>query len=189
MGSYADAESQLRRSLALGETGEALNTLGIVLTHQGRDEEASGFIARALEKFPGRFLWWINLGAAYRRLHRLAEAGRANRKALELAEAEMRKYPWNGYVRSCVAYLYAWLDLPGRAELEIAEALQLSPQDSDARLMAVKTYEALGLRDDALTVLNNSSPGLLADVNRHPDLAALRADSRFQKMISSGPVR
>ncbi len=189
LGRFAEAEAELRLSLALGETGEALNTLGLVLTYERRDEEAIPFFSRSVEKSPEKFLLWINLAAAYRRVKRPANAERANRHGLALAEREMRKNPRDGYVRSCLAYLCAWLNQRSRAESEVAQALQLSPQDNDARWMAVKTYEALGRRDDAIRVLANVPPEFLADANRHPDLADLCRDSRFQEMMARKPVR
>jgi len=185
LGRLTEAERALRRSLELGETGEALDTLGIALIYQERNEEAITFISRALRRSSGKFLWWINLGDAFRHLSRGAKAKDAYRRGLALAEEDMLRNAKNGYVRACVAYVCVWLNQRRRAELEIAQALQLSPQNSDARWMAVQTYEALGRRDDALALLSGSRTGLLADVNRDPDLAGLRADPRFKQMMTS----
>ena len=77
----------------------------------------------------------------------------------------------------------------GRAESEIAQALQLSPGDNNTRRMAVKTYEALGRRDDSIAVLSTSPYDVLADVSRYPDLADLSRDSRFRTMLGSSPDR
>ncbi|MBL8290686.1 MAG: tetratricopeptide repeat protein, partial [Bryobacterales bacterium] len=182
LGRFAEAETELRRSLSLGETPTALNTLGVVLMNQRRDREAIPFIESALARWPEKYLWWINLGIAYRRTGLPAESLRANRRGLTPAEAEVRKNPRNGYVRACLAYLLARLGDRARAESEVAQALQLAPKDIDARWMAVATYEALGRRDDSLAVLRASPPGLLADISRFPDLADLSADSRFQQL-------
>jgi tetratricopeptide (TPR) repeat protein len=185
MGSFAEAEKELRTAIALGETPTALNTLGAVLMYMERDAEAVPYIERALDRFPERYLWWMNLGTAYRRLNRKADAERANRRGLDLVEAEMRKNPRGGYARACLAYLCAWLGDRRRAESEIAQALQLSPHDGDTRRVAVKTYEALGRRDDALFVLGSSPASVLADVSRYPDLLDLRNDTRFQKLLAT----
>ena len=187
LGKYEDAEKALRESLALGETSASLNTLGAVLMYRGRDQEATQYFSRALSRFPEQYLWWMNLGTAYRRLNLSTEAERANRRALALVEAEVEKNPRNGYTRACLAYLCAWLGDRGRAESEIAQALQLAPGDNETRRMAVKTYEALGRREDSLAVLSTSPYDVLADVSRYPDLADLSRDSRFITMMGSSP--
>lgn len=185
LGQFSEAEAELRRSLSLGETTKALDTLGVVLMYQGRDREAIPFIAGALARWPERYLSWINLGIAYRRLNLPAESQQAHRRGLAAAEGEMRKNPRSGYVRACLAYLSARLGDHRRAESEVAQALQLSPKDADARWMAVRAYEALGRRDDTLAVLRDSPAGMLEDVSRYPDLADLSADSRFQQLVSN----
>jgi hypothetical protein len=123
----------------------------------------------------------MTLGTAYRRLHLITESERANRRGLELAEIEMRRNPKSGYVRACLSYMSASLGDRRRAESDIAQALQLSPADADTRRMAVRTYELLGRREDALNVLRGSPADVLFDVSRYPDLAGLRRDSRFNE--------
>jgi len=184
LGRFSEAETELRRSLSLGETPTALNTLGVVLMNQRRDREAIPYIESALARWPEKYLWWINLGIAYRRTNLAGESQRANRRGLAAAEAEVRRNPRNGYVRACLAYLCARAGDRPRAESEVAQALQLSPKDIDARWMAVAAYEALGRREDALAVLRDSPPGLAADVSRFPDLAGLAGDPRFLELMA-----
>jgi tetratricopeptide (TPR) repeat protein len=185
LGRFEEAEKELRHALVFGETANVLNALGAVLMYMGREQEAVQHFTRALARFPERYLWWMNLGTAYRRLNLRTDAERANRRGLELVEAEMKKDPRNGYVRSCLAYLSAWLGDRRRAESEVAQALQLAPGDSDTRRMAVKAYEALGRREDSLAVLSTSPAQVVADVGRYPDLADLQKDSRFQALLTS----
>lgn len=189
LGRFVEAEDQLRRAIELGETPTALNSLGVVLSYQGRNQEAIPYFERALSRWPEKYLWWMNLASSYRRLNFLTDAERAYRRGLLTVEAEMRKNPRSGYVRACLAYFYARLGDRARAESEVSQAVQLSPADSDARWMAVKTYEALGRREDTLAVLSASAPGVLADANRYPDLADLRKDVRFQKMLNDSQAK
>ena len=102
---------------------------------------------------------------------------------------EMAKNPRDGYVRSFLAYLCARTGDRRRAESEIAQALQLSPNDADTRWMAALTYEALGRRDATLGVLAASPSELLADLSRWPDVADLHKDSRFLDLLVSHGVR
>jgi Flp pilus assembly protein TadD len=107
---------------------------------------------------------------------------------LQAAEIETAKNPRKGQVRSFLAYFCATLGERGRAGSEIAQALQLSPNSADTQWMAVLTYESLGRREDALAVLSTSSSEMLADMDRWPDLAYLRQDSRFKELLTSHGV-
>ena len=189
LGRYPEAESALRFAIRLGETPTALHTLGHVLMYEGRDQEAIPYITRALGRGPERYLWWMNLGIAYRRVGLEAESERANRRGLELAEKEMSRDPRDGKIRSRLAYLCASIGDRRRAESEIAQALQLSPNDADARWMAAVTYETLGQRDSTLAVLSASPDGVLADLSRWPEVADLRKDPRFSQLLASHQLK
>jgi serine/threonine protein kinase/tetratricopeptide (TPR) repeat protein len=188
-GQFVEGEKQLRAALALHETPEALNWLGLALMYQSRESEAVPYFWRALQLNPDRYLSWMDVGICFRRMNRRTEADQANRKGLQEAEEALSKNARNGYVRSFLAYLSASLGDVHRAESEIAQALQLSPTDNDVRWMAVLTYELLARRDDALAQLDTFSAESLADVSRWPDLAELHRDSRFIQLLASRPVK
>jgi serine/threonine protein kinase len=188
-GNYSKAESELRLAIGLRETTTALHTLGVALMCQGRDQEAIPYISRALSLGPERHLWWLNLGIAYRRVNRMAESLEANRRGLELAEADLRNNPRSGYVRSHLAYLCARLGEKGRAMSEIGQALGLSPNEADVRWMAAITYEAVGRRQDTLAVLSASPPAVIGDVSRWPDVADLHDDPQFLQLLASRQIR
>jgi tetratricopeptide (TPR) repeat protein len=97
--------------------------------------------------------------------------------------------PRNGVIRSHLAYLCARLGDGQRAASEIAQALQLSPNDADTRWAAAITYEALGQREDTLAVLNESPEGVLADLSHWPDVAELHKDPRFLQLLASHQLK
>jgi len=181
-GQFSEAESEFRKALDLQTTPEALNSLGMALMYQSRETDAVPYFLEALRLQPERYLSWMYLAVCYRRLNRSAESQRANQRGFELAETEISKNPRSGYVRSFLAYLSASLGDHARAESEIKQALELSPNDTDTRWMAVLTYEALDQRRATLDLLSTSSAEFLADVSRWPDLAELHRDSRFQQL-------
>jgi serine/threonine protein kinase len=187
-GRYAEAERELRAVVALGEP-RALNNLAMTLTYQGKDRDAIPFLLRAVERFPTAYVSWMNLGDAYRRTNSPADALRAYRRSLEFAEGEMARDPRDGAVRSRLAYLCARLGDRRRAESEVAQALQLSPNSADARTAAVWTYEALGRRDGSLAALEGSSDSVVAETLRRTDLADLQHDSRFQELARSRQIK
>jgi tetratricopeptide (TPR) repeat protein len=188
-GRFAEGEQELRTAIRMQETTSALNWLGLALMHQSKESEAIQYFWRALQLNPDRYLSWMDLGICYRRLHRKTEAEQANRRGLQAAEAELAKNARSGYIRSFLAYLSASLGDSHRAESEIAQALQLSPNNIDVRWMAVLTYEALGRRNDALALLTTSSAEFVADIGRWPDLADLHQDARFIQLLASRPVQ
>ena len=188
-GRFAEAEEQFRTAIRLQESPASLVALGVTLMHRDQNREAISYIERALSLDSRVSLRWMDLGTAYRRANLMSESERAYRRGLELAEDEIRKNPRSGYVKSHLAFLCARLGDKQRADSEIAQALQLSPNDADVRWMATATYEALGRRDDTLAVLRASPQEVIADVSRWPDMADLHQDSRFLQLLASRKIR
>jgi len=188
-GRFAESERELRAAIALQPTPPALNNLGITLMEQGKDLEAIPFLSQAAAGMRERYLGLMNLGNAYWRSKQMEASRRAYARSLELAEEELARDPRDGLVRARVAFLCARLGNRARAESEIAQALHLSPEDADTRDMAVDTYEALGRRESALSILQTSPDAVLIDAVRWPDLAELHQDSRFQQLVASHHIK
>jgi serine/threonine-protein kinase len=183
LGQYVHAEEEFRLGLKLAETPAFLNNLGEALLYQGRDQDAIPYFSRALKLSPNQSLFWWNIATAYRRVKQMAKSQYANQRGLESAEKEESQDPRDGRVKAHLAYFCARLKDTHRAESELSQALQLSPNDADARWMAAVTYEALGQRDNAINVASGSPCGVLADLSRWPDVADLRSDPRFLQLL------
>jgi Flp pilus assembly protein TadD len=182
---YGDAERESRAAVALSATTNTLVMLAVALVYQGKDAEAIPYLLRATHLSPEQSLSWMDLGMAYARVHSTAKARAAFRKALAKAEREAATDPRDGVVGSHVALLCARLGDRGRAEAEIARALQLSPDSDETRGTAIWTYEVLGEREQAITLLKNSRDAVFDFANQYPDLADLRTDSRFKELTNS----
>ena len=102
---------------------------------------------------------------------------------VDLAGSDLLQDPRGGLPRSLVAYASARLGDTKRAEMEIVQALKFSPNDSKVLRFGALTYETLNQRDKALEVLSSASADLLSELNRQPDLAELRQDSRFVDLL------
>jgi tetratricopeptide (TPR) repeat protein len=186
LGRFPEAERELRRALALKETVKTLELLGRDLLYEGRETEAIPYFSEARRLAPeGDLTLWADLSVAYRRTNRLSEFRGIARHARGLAERELSRNPRDGDTRSRLAYFCAWLGDRARARTEIEQALRLTPNNAEGVLWyAVLTYEALSQRDDTLRVLKSAPAGLLADLNRWPDLADLQRDSRFISLLA-----
>jgi tetratricopeptide (TPR) repeat protein len=185
LGRYAEAEEVLAASLRIKETESALNNLGAIRAYQKRDTEAADFYRRAIALNGRDFVYSLNLGDSCRRLGRAAEAVAAYRSGWKLALNDLKQNPSSGYSRSFVAYFAARLGDRARAEDEIGQALHFSPRDSKVIRRAALTFVALGMTDRALDALTNATPELLRELSRHPDLAELQANPRFNQLTGN----
>ena len=185
LGSLPEAEHELRLAISLGETPFELHTLGVVLMEEGNYPDAVSNILRALSLGSEQLIWRMNLGTAYRLMHRKAESEDAYRRALELADKEITRNPRDARTRSHLAFVCARLGDSARAESDIEQALNISPDDGRVRFMAVATFEALDRREEALALLGSFSYSELADVARWPDMADLSQNPRFLQLLAS----
>ena len=194
MGRFAEAEKEIRVSIALQDTAQAEHDLGYILMNEGNDTDAIAHYLRALSLGPDNdFLLWLNLGISRHRAGFTNDAQAAFRRGLGFADDAVQRDPHNGKARAYLAYLCARVGDSRRAESEVAQALQFSPNDKITRLTAAETYEALGLREATLELLQttqqNMLPGLLAELSRYPEVAALRKDPRFLQLMASNHVQ
>jgi len=127
----------------------------------------------------------LNLGTSLRRAGIQRESLEAYRKGREISEAVLAQNPRDAIENSNLAYLCARLGEGGRAIFEAARALQISGKNNNVRWMAALTYEAIGRRDLTLSLLEDAPRSMLDRLSRFPDLADLRADSRFQRLLGT----
>ena len=184
LGRDAEAEQAFLTSLKLRQTSPALNNMGALRAYQKRDAEAVAYYKQAVALDPNEYINLENLADSYRRLGRVREANAAYRGAMDLAMKTLKENPRLGYPRGYVAYIAARLGDRNRAEDEIAQALQLSPGETKVIRHAVLTYEVLGQRDRAIQVLEGAPSDLLHELDRQPDLADFRRDSRFRQLVA-----
>jgi tetratricopeptide (TPR) repeat protein len=184
MGRYGDAEGELKRALDIDpRSREALNNLGSLYQYMGRDDAAVVQFERARTIGPETHVLLLNLGDSYRRLGRTPDAAAAYRRARELADPLLLSNPRDAAIRAFVAYFALRLGDRATAEREIVQALNVGGENRTVLRRAAICYEALGQRDRALAVLQSAPADLLRELNRQPDLVALRSDSRFIALL------
>lgn len=182
VGQDAQAERAFQTSLSIKETPRALNGLGALQAYLGKDAEAARYYERALARSPNNMIYLLNLGDACRRSGRSDDAHNAYARGLDLALAALNDEARDGLTRSYVAYFAARLGDEKRAHEEINQAMDLSPGNSMVVRKAVLTYIALDETDHAIEVLQRARPDVVRELDRHPDMADIHKDLRFQKL-------
>ncbi|HEX4166625.1 MAG TPA: protein kinase [Bryobacteraceae bacterium] len=184
-GQFTLAEKEIRGCLRSAETPIALDALGVLLIYEGKYQEALSNILLALRLDDGQYLLWMNLGIAYGRLGLPADCARSFRRALELAETELASNPRDALIRARVANLCARQNEQRRAASELAQALREASNDAEVLWIAAVTYEALGRRNDTLSILATAPAGVVADLGRWPEMADLQRDPRFLSLMAN----
>jgi tetratricopeptide (TPR) repeat protein len=188
-GNYGAAEQEFAASLRIRKSGWALCGLGAVKESEHRDDQAVPLLLQSIALDSKSATCYLNLGDAFRRLHRSGAAESAYLAALKLTSAEVRQNPRAGFERAFIGYFAARLGQRSRAIDETEEALQLYPEDSKVLRRAILTYEALGQRDRALDLAAIAPASLLRELDRHPDLADFRLNSRFRQLVEQAGKR
>jgi len=126
----------------------------------------------------------LNLGDTYRRLGRFRESSEAYRAGRELAQGELVDDPRRSLSRADLALFCARLGDRGRAEFEIAQALQMATDDGKVMRVAALTFEVLKQRSNTLKTLLNAPTDVLGELSRQPDLHELQQDPGFIELVS-----
>ena len=126
LGRYTEAESYLRRAVALAQDPITYYDLGFVLTRMGRLTEAIREYERALERDPTHVRARTNLAVNLVNLGQLERASRELRRALEID-------PENATAHTNLGLVLAQQGQLERAVQEFREALRIDPQQAQAR--------------------------------------------------------
>ena len=183
---YDRAISAFERSIALKATPEACSNLGTAYFYLGRYRDAADKYKQAIDLRGNDELSWGNLGDAYRRIPGLeAEARTAYARAAAIARDKLKLNARNGYMIMSLARYEALLGKKAEALTEIGRARALLADNSVVLETAVQVYELVGDRDRALEALAGLVEGGSAElIEANPDLAALRADPRYAKVMA-----
>jgi eukaryotic-like serine/threonine-protein kinase len=196
-GDSAAAEAQLQRAIEIAPYATLYTNLGTILFFQGRYAEANAAFEHAITA-AGREgtgtnnpMLWANLGDSYRFLPgREKDARVAFRRAAQLADAELKSNPGNTRFRSQLALYLAKAGDAAAARRELQAVLAHAGLEVAVRKRALLAYEVLGDRAAALAVLADAlRAGLpVAEIEREPELTALRADPGYHRLVATIPA-
>jgi tetratricopeptide (TPR) repeat protein len=185
-GRYADAASSWQRALELDATMVAtLNNLGTARYFQGEYAAAASALRKAVALAPGNYLYWGNLGDAYR----WADASRnqahdAYEHAIRLAREKLGLNLKDTEIRSSLA---VYLVKSGDTAMALAEVAQVerTPSNSPETLYnTAVVHELAHDREKALAALDRAlKAGYAPDLVEHePELNDLRSDLRYAQL-------
>ncbi len=184
-GQDAEAANMLQQALVLDANAATWANLGTMRYFQGLYAESARAMEKAVNLAPKNYLYWGNLGDAYRWAPGLrTKAGDAYSKAIALAREQLAANPNDAVLRSRLAGYLAKSGQTAAALAQAAQVAQASEQDTGAVFKTALVYEIAGRRDQALAALERAIQGgySMHEVANEPELAALRADSRYQRI-------
>jgi tetratricopeptide (TPR) repeat protein len=180
---WDEAKAMFQRSVDIEPNSSALSNLGTVEYFEGAYASAAERFRQAVALQERDALLWRNLGDALRRLPgQEAEALAAYRRCIELAQSELRVDPTETLALSNLGFAYAVVGEREEARTILERMARDVGTDADLMFSLAQIAEEIGERDVAVGWLVRSLEGgySLKSIQREPQLAAVRADPRFQ---------
>ena len=193
-GTTAQAMGERKRALEFYEKANAIQPRAETYSNMGTIYYGLGDYERAARSYQGALLirplsavTHRNLGDAYTHLSRKADAQKAYRQAVVLAEAEVSVSPANARTVARLAVYQAKAGDDAGARKSVARALALAPNDEQVlqragvvHALAGRTVEALAAIERA--VAGGIAPNLIAD---EEDFVRLKTLPRFAAVVST----
>jgi tetratricopeptide (TPR) repeat protein len=148
--------------------------------------EAVETYKKSIQLNPNHADTWGGLGDAARFVKGMADQkAYAYERAIALKEGELKISPRDARLRADIA---SWLvdSNKKRALREIRIALGLNPKDSRVQATAALVYELSGMREKALTSLEQAIKlgHSVEEIQGWPPLEELRQDPRYKRIVS-----
>jgi superkiller protein 3 len=187
LGRYEDAVRTFKASIAREPSGSAYSNLGTALYYAARYEEAAAAFEKAIELRPRYYVYWRNLGDAYRWVNGgKAKADAAFEKAIEYCDEAIRVNTAEAVAHAMKGGALAKLGRERQARAAILRALELEPKDPTLAYEAALVANLSGAEEEAATRLAQSlrlgfNP---TDAEHDPEFANLRKNGTLQAVIS-----
>ena len=189
---FAEARQAYQSSIRIKPSDGAWTNLGNLEYYVGDYRAAAAAFGEAARMTPGKYLYWANLGDAYRWTPELAiQAPAAYEKAVRLAEGELALNPDNAGAHATVAICDAKLGRDDPARRHIRRALEIEPDNPDHLLYAAIIAEIAGKSDEAIDWVRKAMKAGLgaAQIEREPELRKLRSLPGFGEAIAAAKTR
>ena len=188
MGDLERALTEFRKSLALAPTAMAYSGVGTVEFFSGHPRAAADAYKAAVRLSPNHYLFWVNLGDAYRWTPELkSKAADAYAKAISLCRSELRHNAEQGRACSVMAISLAKTGKIVEAEEQARKALSMDPDNSEFLYNAAIVADIAHKNRDALAwiILASKKGYPKAFIAREPEFKNLRSDPVFKEAVQS----
>jgi serine/threonine protein kinase/tetratricopeptide (TPR) repeat protein len=188
LGRYSDAIPKFEQSAEIRPTAFCYSNLATAYFYQKRYADAARTYEQAVQLEQTEYSEWGNLAEAYYWAPgKRAEAEETYRKAIALAEAQLRVNPRDAEVLSWVGLYHAMLQERNVSLHYLNEALLVAPRNPEVLFNAAKAENQLGDSQKALDYLKKA---VAKGYSRYyakddPVFAKLSKDPRFQKLVGS----
>ncbi len=185
---YDDAAAALQRSLQIKPNAYTYGNLGTLRFFQGRYEDAVPAFEKAVQLEANEYLWWGNLGDGYRWAPgQRAKAKPAYENAIRLARERLAAYPDDQDARTYLALYLAKTGDRNSALAEVAKFDHTAQREAENLFRSAIVHELCGERDAAIATLSAAvKQGYsLREIRNEPELLSLRADPRYQTLLTS----
>ena len=185
-GRYTDAINVLKRSITIRPESSAYTDLGNAYFYLREFDQATSAYEQSVKLEPNAAPLWWNLGDGYNWTPgKRSQASGAYRRAVLLAEDNLKVNPQDAYILGILAICHAMLEDRKPALDALQAGLRLSPNDPEIRFKAALVYKHLGDLPQCLSWLDKAaSVGFSKTIIRDtPDFDDLRKDPRFQKWL------
>jgi tetratricopeptide (TPR) repeat protein/TolB-like protein len=186
-GEKEQAKAMFEKSNTIKPNTNAQSNLALIYYYDGEYRKALPLHEQAARNSNEHYEWG-NLADTYRQLPEFKDKAAATyHKAVALAEELLASTPDDPELISSLALYYAHLGEKQKALAAISRARSLSPAFLPGIERAILVYEAVQERVLALAALRDylERLGGIEDIEREPDLAGLRRDPAYQKIVQS----
>jgi serine/threonine-protein kinase len=189
---FAEARQAYQSSIRISPSDGAYTNLGNLEYYMGNYRAAAAAFEEATKLTPGKYLYWANLGDAYRWTPELkGRSPDAYGRAARLAQGEISLNPNNAAAHATLATISAKLGRIEDARRHIQRALEIEPSNPDHFLYAAIVANISGKNDEALDWIRKAvNAGLgAAQIEKDPELANLRALPGFAESLAPAKKR
>jgi serine/threonine protein kinase/tetratricopeptide (TPR) repeat protein len=186
-GREREAEQLLKRSLDIRYSAEAASNLATVYFFQSRYAEAVPLLEKLVSSGTQDYVYWGNLGDAYRWTPNLSDKAPATyTKAVALAKQAVAVNPRDGLALSAMALYRAKLGQMKEAVKVLNEALAVAPDDTTVTFTASIVHAIAGHQQSALQYLAMAVRGGYSgtEIAAEPELRPLRELPQYQAITA-----
>lgn len=187
LGDNRQALEFYQRATAIQPRAETFSSMGTIYYSLGDYAKAAAAYEGALLIRPLGAITHRNLGDAYAHLNRQADAVKAYRQAVKLAEAEVSVSPSDARALARLAVYQAKAGDAAAARRTLRRAEQLAPNDEQVHQRAGVVHALAGRTTEALDAIQRAIAGGVAPrlIALEEDFEKLRPLPRFAAMVAN----